>query len=354
MTELPPAFFLDMPKVDIHRHLYGTIREATLREFARAGNAPVSDDEISEFYIRGEKPKGVLAIFRLMEEHVLGHADRLHRLTLECLEDAARENVLYQELFWNPTETLRFNPDLSYADAQAAILDAMSVAQERFGIASNLVPAIDRQASPEDAIAMIEAMVAHPHPQVVGIGIDYLETDHPPEGFWRTYALAREAGYKTTAHAGEFGAHWRNIETALDLLHVDRIDHGYTVLDNPDLLARCIDRGIVFTVVPTNSFYMRTMTAEEWAKKHPIRTMGRAGLRIHPNVDDPTFHNVTPALCWQMMHRDFGYGFEELERFAYNGLDSAWMADDAKAALRSRFEDGFASLRSQYLGAEQA
>ncbi|MFX5476838.1 adenosine deaminase, partial [Acinetobacter baumannii] len=80
---------------------------------------------------------------------------------------------------------------------------------------------------------------------------DYRENDRPPELFEAAYRLAREAGLKTAAHAGEFGMPWHNVATAIDLLQVDRIDHGYTIVDNPDLMQRCIGRGLVFTVVPT-------------------------------------------------------------------------------------------------------
>jgi adenosine deaminase len=112
------------------------------------------------------------------------------------------------------------------------------------------------------------------------------------------YALARRAGLKTTAHAGEFGMPWTNVQTAVDLLQVDRIDHGYTVVDAPDFAARCAERGIVFTVVPTNSYYLRTLPPERWALDHPIRRMPGLGLRIHPNTDDPTLHHVTPTGAW--------------------------------------------------------
>ena len=94
--------------------------------------------------------------------------------------------------------------------------------------------AIDREATPEAAVEMVEWMLAHRCEEAVGIGIDYREVDHPPELFADAYALARSGGLRTTAHAGEFGMPWTNVRTALDLLQVDRIDHGYTVVDAPD------------------------------------------------------------------------------------------------------------------------
>ncbi|MCP4936966.1 MAG: hypothetical protein GY927_22860 [bacterium] len=243
-----------------------------------------------------------------MEEHIFGSPERLHRVAFECFEDLSSESVRYAEIFWNSTGTLKHHSGLSFKDAQAALTNAMSDARKAFGIEARLIHAIDRQASPEEAVVMVQQMLRHQDVSVVGIGIDYLETDHPPEGFWKAYQIAREAGYKTTAHAGEFGCHWRNVETAIKLLQVDRLDHCYTMLENTDLVQECIERNLVITVVPSNSYYMRTLERSEWSDRHPIRKMARCGLKIHPNTDDPTFHNVTPALVWKMMYEEFGYG----------------------------------------------
>ena len=127
---------------------------------------------------------------------------------------------------------------------------------------------------------MVQWVIANRHEHVTGIGIDYREVDRPPELFIHAYALARSAGLKTTAHAGEFGMPWTNVRIAVEQLAVDRVDHGYTVLDNPELTRRCGERGIVFTVVPSNSYYRRTLAPERWALDHPIRHMPAAGNSV--------------------------------------------------------------------------
>jgi adenosine deaminase len=176
--------------------------------------------------------------------------------------------------------------------------------------------------------------------------MDYREVDRPPELFAQAYADARHAGLRTTAHAGEFGMPWRNVRTAVDLLQVDRVDHGYTIVDNPEFAAHCAARGIVFTVVPTNSYYLRTLAAERWALDHPIRRMPALGLRIHPNTDDPALHHVTPTQAWHMMVRDFGFGLDDLRGFMLNGIDAAWMDEVERQRLRAEWGARFDSLRS--------
>jgi adenosine deaminase len=192
--------------------------------------------------------------------------------------------------------------------------------------------------------------VEHRRSEVLGIGIDYSEVNRPPELFAPAYALARRAGLKATAHAGEFGMPWVNVRTAVELLQVDRLDHGYTVLDEPAYARQCADRGIVFTVVPTNSYYLRTLTPDRWALDHPIRRMPGTGLRIHPNTDDPTMHRVTPTGAWRMMVECFGFELDALRSFMDNGLDGAWTDDSTRRRLRSEFHNTFDSLRAELAG----
>jgi adenine deaminase len=138
---------------------------------------------------------------------------------------------------------------------------------------------------------------------------------------------------------------WTNVRTAIELLKVDRIDHGYTVIDNPVFAQQCAERGIVFTVVPTNSYYLRTLAPERWALDHPIRQMPQLGLRIHPNTDDPALHHVTPTQAWASMQRDFGFDADDLRGFLLNGLDAAWIDDSTRRQWKIDWSRQFDGLR---------
>lgn len=341
-----PEFLQAMPKAELHCHLLGTVRRDTFIDLARRARAPLSQEEIEAFYTRGDKPVGVLRVLRALDAHLLRTPDDLHRISYEYLQDAAAHQVRYAEFFWNPTGTVR-DSGMPYALAQQAIVRAIADAQADHGIVGRLVPAIDREAPPAEALQMVQWMTAHRCDEVIGIGIDYRENDRPPELFVDAYRAARRAGLKTTAHAGEFGMPWTNVRTALDLLQVDRIDHGYTVVDNPAFARECAERGVLFTVVPTNSYYLRTLPPERWALDHPIRQMPGLGLRIHPNTDDPTLHHVTPTQAWLMMVRDFGFGLDDLRGFMHNGLDGAWIDDGTRRRWRAEWTAQFDALRAQ-------
>ncbi|MET0507405.1 MAG: adenosine deaminase [Burkholderiaceae bacterium] len=329
-------FLRRLPKAELHCHLFGSVRRETLEDLSRRAGWPVGRDEIAAFYTRGEKPVGVLRVLRALDRDLIREADDLHRLTVEYLADAATHDVRYAEFFWNPTGTAR-DSGIDYASAQAAIVRGIADAARDHGIVGRLIPAIDREASPRAALEMVQWVVAHRHDDVPGIGIDYRETDRPPELFVEAYRLARRSGLKATAHAGEFGTPWTNVRTAIDVLGVDRIDHGYTTVDEPAFARHCADAGIVFTVVPTNSYYLRTLPPERWALDHPIRRMPGLGLRIHPNTDDPTLHQVTPTGAWTMMVRDFGFGRDDLRSFVVNGLDAAWIDDGQRRRWREQW-----------------
>jgi adenosine deaminase len=334
------AFCQAIPKVELHCHLLGTVRPATFKALAHAAKAPISDDEIDGFYVRSGRFAGVLKALRTLDADVVRTPDALHRITYEYLEHAAAHNVRYAEFFWNPTGTVH-RSGIRYELAQDAIVRAIHDATADHGIVARIVVAIDREASPAAALEMVGWARDHRRPEVVGLGIDYNEVDHPPEHFAEAYAAARNAGLRTTAHAGEFGMPWTNVRTAVEDLKVDRIDHGYTIVDAPDYARRCAEAGIVFTVVPTNSYYLRTLRPERWALDHPIRRRQELGLRLHPNTDDPAFHLVTPTGAWRRIVDDFGFTIEQLRAFMLNGLDAAWIDESTRRVWRAEFQAGF-------------
>jgi len=331
-----------IPKVELHCHLLGAIRRETFLEMAtREGRMSV--ESVEGLYAQGEKRQGAIPGLRALESHLLKSPDDLYRVTREYLEDARVHNVLYTEFFWNPTGHVR-GSGLSYAVLQGAIVQSIRDAETDLGIIGRLVPAIDREAPPEAALEMVEWMKDNRATEVIGIGIDYREAYGPPELFEAAYSSAKRAGFKTTAHAGEYGMPWTHVKTAVEQLHVGRIDHGYTVVDNPEFAQRCIDAGLVFTVVPANSYYLRTLPPDRWALDHPIRKMHAMGLKIHPNSDDPTLHNISPTKAWSMMVEDFDLPPSALRGLMLNGLDGAWIDETTRRDWRTQWSAAFDAI----------
>jgi len=193
-------------------------------------------------------------------------------------------------------------------------------------------------------------MIAFPHPYVLGIGIDYKEHNAPVENFWKAYALAKEHGYKLTAHCSEFGLHWRNVETGLELLNIDRIDHGYTIIDNPQLTAKYAQQSIPFTVIPSNTYYLKKWPDHsEWAEKHPIIAMAKAGLNIIPCTDDWHIHNTTSANCYRVLVEDFGFDLTSLRHMMVNSIQASWASENIKQQWIKEWCLEFDCLRSNLI-----
>lgn len=339
---LTEAFFRAIPKLALHDHLLGTIARETFQDLARLRGAAITAEEIAAFYIRGEKPVGVLRAFRALESEVLQQPEDFHRITYEYLAAHARHGVVHAEIFWNPTGSARNAAE--YARLRSGILAAFEDARRDLGVSALLIPSIDREAPPEAAMALVEWMIEEPDPAAVGIGIDYNEAKGPPELFVPAYQLAGRNGLRRTAHAGEFGCPPANIRIAIHQMGVDRLDHAYTAVDDPELCREIVDRNLIVTVVPTNSYYLRTLPRESWAAEHPIRRMPGLGLRIHPNTDDPTMHLVDPSRAWSMMHRDFGFGPEALRGFLLNGIEGAFVEEAQKSVWRAEHLAAFDRL----------
>lgn len=124
-----------------------------------------------------------------------------------------------------------------------------------------------------------------------------------------------------TGHCSEFGLHWRNVETGLDLIHLERIDHGYTVPENPELTDRCVRENVPFTVVPSNTYYLKKWPeVSQWRRNHPIRQMAFAGMNIIPATDDWHMHNTNGMECYRVMVEEFGFVSLTVRKWVFRNL----------------------------------
>ena len=342
-------FCRTVPKAELHVHFTGAVPLDTLLFLAeKNGISLPPHDTPADLYDRGENFDRVLKTLKVVCRS-LREADDFHRAVYDTQNHAAQCGIRYREMFWNPTDHWTI-AEVTYERAVDGMVAGLRDAERDFGIVGRLIPSIDRESSAELGHEMVEAVVAHPRDEVVGIGMDYLEVGHPPEKFWKAYRLAGRHGLKRTAHAGEFGEPARNIETALDLLECDRIDHGYTVFQNEALLTRCHDDQIVFTVVPTNSHYSRELRGQDFSIHHPIGRMAEAGLKIMPNSDDPPLHHTDPANAYAEMVKTFWLPFARLREFILNGIDGAWVDEATKTGWRSDWMATFDELAPRVTG----
>ncbi|MEI6896634.1 MAG: adenosine deaminase [Psychromonas sp.] len=338
-------FLSQFPKADLHYHLLGGVRLETMLALAKKYNYPLSLLEAKSYYRAyqaetGSIKGGIEALTFLYE--LLQEAEDYEQVLFEVAEDAHACGVRYIETFWNPSDT-----HLSYQDVNQALVRSIKKVQQQFNITIRLIPSINREKSPELAVEMVEMMLQHPHPYVLGIGIDYIENNASVEKFWQAYRLAKDNGYKLAAHCGEFGLHWRNVVAGIELIQVDRMDHGYSIIENAELTAQYAAQGIPFTVVPSNTYFLNKWPEHnEWRVKNPIRAMGKAGLNIIPCTDDWHMHATDSTNCYRVMVEDFGFDIESLKHFMLNSISASWLPEQIKKQWISQWSEEFDLLRS--------
>jgi len=339
-------FLRTIPKAELHVHFTGTLIFPTVQHLIQKYDVPGID--IDGLYHRGDDYMNVLPALKVAC-NLMREPEDFRFVAYETQREAAKNGVRYREMFWNPTD----HEDIAgipYNVSQDAIIKGLKEAEKDFGIIGRLIPSIDREKSPARAVEMVEEVIAHPRTETLGIGMDYLESKGAPEIFLEAYQLAGRAGLYRTAHAGEDELPARNIEICLDLLNCDRIDHGYSVLADNALLNRCIEQGVFFTVVPTNSHYCDTLAGQDWSEVHPIRHMLKNNLRITIGSDDPPLHQTDPGWSYVILVEEMGVTIDTVRELIINSIDASWAPGTLKQEWRKSWLDEFDEMRSQILG----
>jgi len=329
-----------LPKVELHCHVEGTLRPATVVDLARKHDITLPTDDVDRIYDY-ETIYEFLEIFRLVNSTVIDRDD-FARVAYESLEDGVRlGNLKYREMFFNPT--LHTTRGVAMPTVVDGLIDGARAAEADFGVRCFLIADVYRQDSIEMALQMTEEVIEHRRDEVIGLGMDAAEAPDPPERFAECFALAARAGLHRTSHASE-DAPPVNITTCLDVLGCERIDHGYHILEDEAVVERCRDEGIHFTCCPTS-----TAMVYGWPDltTHPINGMIEAGLLVHLNSDDPTMFRTDIGKEYVDFIGQNDYAPEVAKTLVFNGVDATWLDPDDRARLRAGMEAEIAELDAE-------
>lgn len=324
------VFAKALPKVELHLHLEGAVSTATFADLAaKNGVALPSCKQTSELYSYGNLPE-FLTIYDLVCAAIRDAQD-FSRVTFEALERCALAGARYVELFFSPHAHLAHG--VVYATMLEGILDGFRRAREAYGLVARLIPAHSRELGPEQGGRFLDMVLAERVPEVVGIGLDYNEAPYPPDPFAALWQRARSAGLNVTAHAGESGPA-AYVRDSIDLLGVSRVDHGYHVVDDAELVERCRESQIPFTCCPSTTL-ATTVWRDLSSPDHAIRRMIEAGLNVSIHSDDPPMFGTTLDREYALVARNFGLAPEALGRIAIAGLDASWIDPETKRTWMS-------------------
>jgi adenosine deaminase len=321
-----------VPKVELHCHFSGTMRQQTLADLANKHGIALPKDDVEKLYDY-DSIYEFLKILGLVCETMIDQED-FARVAYESIEDGVKlGNLKYREMFFNPTQhTMHGVP---YKTAVDGIVDGIREAEKAFGVPCRLIPSVYRQDSPELARQMVEEVLEHRPDEVIGLGMDGAEAPDPPEQFVEAYRLAKQGGLRLTAHACE-DAPAKNITTCLDVLGVERIDHGYHILGDDSVVQRCLDEGLTFTVCPSATAICY-FDPDDYTT-HPIREMAERGLKIMINSDDPPMFHTDIGEEYAKMTKAAGWEPARVREFVMNGVEGAWLDDGDRRRMRQEFE----------------
>jgi adenosine deaminase len=332
-----------LPKVELHCHVEGTMRPGTVVELATRNGIPLPSADPTELY-RYTSLDTFLQVFWLVQS-TLGSREDWARLAYESVVDGAAHGLVYRETFFTPARHLAAGQDL--ADIVAGLAEGLEAGERETGARVLLICDIDRAYGGQAGLELIERLVelrranAPGTERVIGIGLDSTEQGVDPAQFADAFALAGREGLRRTSHQGEETPP-SYIEAGLDVLGCERIDHGLSSLQDPEVCKRLVDQRIPLTVCPNSNVLIANAVPR--LELHPYRRMREAGLLATLNTDDPALTDLDLGLEYASTHRAFDFTWDDMVRIAVDGVEATWLDDDAKRSLTARVEKEGAEL----------
>jgi adenine deaminase len=318
-----------LPKSELHVHLEGTLEPEMLFNLARRNQVGLpyeSVEDVRRAY-RFSRLQDFLDIY-YAGTAVLQTERDFHELALAYFERAKAENVCHVEAFFDPqAHTER---GVAIETVMDGLLQAVDDATG-IGLGVYLIPCFLRHLQGDAALATFEQLRPYLD-RLVGVGLDSSELGHPPRDFQSVFEAARSEGLKSLAHAGEEGPP-EYVWEALELLKVDRIDHGNRAMEDSRLVAELRSRGVPLTVCPLSNLRLAVVKS---LKAHPLGDMLEAGLKVTVNSDDPAYFGGYVNANYVQVAEELGLTPGDVTTLAHNSFDASFLPEARKRVHQER------------------
>ncbi len=331
-----------VPKAELHIHLEGAIQPKTALRLAKRNNVklPFSTEKDASRFYKFENLSQFLEIFSLVGS-VLKTSEDFATIVTELGADSARQNILYREVFFSYTyHERRGIPWDTVVDGLSA---GCKEAKRRYNVEVRFIASITRSVDSEAGVKLVElADSSRDDVPIIGIGLSAKEAGYPPERHKRAFKLARELGFHRVAHAGEETGPeyiWRAIRT----LNVERVDHGYSSVEDDELLAHLAKKQIPLTLCPVSAtnVYFSSMA------KFPFRRLVDAGLFVTINSDDPAMFSSDLNDNYLQVAKQFKLGPNDIEGLALNSFKAAFLEPTVMKSYEKKFCDEISKFRDE-------
>ncbi len=328
-----------LPKIDLHRHLEGSLRLQTLAEIALQHGIDLPAHSIEELrpYVQVTDEDAsfhqFLAKFRLLRRFYRTQ-EAVKRIAYEAVADAAADNIHYLELRFNPVALSR-TQSFPLNDVTEWVSGAIARAQQDYDIMVRLILQIGRDESLRVAEEIVELALAYRHQGVVGIDLAGDEINYPPHRFAPLFHRAWKEDLGITVHAGEAGGA-ENVRAAIHLLHASRIGHGVRVVENSDVVRFVRDHNVVLEVCPTSNLQTGVVRSLSY---HPLSDLFFLGLRVTINTDDPSVSDTTLTDEYLVAITAIGLELKQIRQAVSTAVEAAFLPEEERQQLREQFTE---------------
>ena len=333
MTPEQRTAYIDrLPKAELHLHIEGSLEPEMLFALAQRNQVNIpfaSVEDIRKAYNFSNLQDFLDIYYQGMA--VLLTAQDFYDLTWAYLERAHADHVRHVEIFFDPQgHTERGVP---FAEVITGISDALADGEKQWGITSQLIMCFLRHLDEAAAEATLDEALPYLD-RIAGVGLDSSENGHPPSKFAKVFARARSLGLKLVAHAGEEGPP-EYVHEALDVLHVDRIDHGNRALEDAGLVKRLAGEGMTLTVCPLSN--LKLCVIGDIADS-PVKQMLDSGLKATVNSDDPAYFGGYVNANYHAIADALDLSREQLSALARNSFTGSFLPPDQIAHLLAEID----------------
>jgi adenosine deaminase len=337
VTQPSDAHVRAMPKVELHVHIEGAAPASTVASLANRHGIDLGVDDPADLYHYRDLAD-FLRVFDLVCR-CLRTADDIHRVTYEAMAIAAAAGVHYREVMCSPWFVMRHG--VSFDTIWTGLSAGLRDAEVDHGIVGRVIIDVHKPAGAGAAAELVDLAADCDRDVLVGIGGDGGEVGVDLVSFGPVFAEARRRGLHTTMHLGEEGPA-ADIRTGLDVVGVERIDHGVSLVQEPALLARVVRDGIPLTVCPTSNVAIGIV---ESVAAHPVQRLLSSGAHVTINSDNAAMFGVDATDELVAVRDALDLDVAAVEALCLAGVDAAWLDDADRRTLRTTFEAQLAALR---------
>ncbi|MGI3168612.1 adenosine deaminase [Pseudooceanicola sp. C21-150M6] len=323
----------DLPKLELHLHLEGAAPPTFIRGLAKEKSIDISGVFREDGSYAFRDFVHFLSVYEAATS-VLKTPEDYARLVTAVLEESAAQGVIYAETFVSP-DFCGGSDVGAWREYLLAMQEAAARAEARDGIILRGIVTCIRHFGPEKARASALCAAETVGDFITGFGIAGDEGRGALRDFTWSFDLAREAGLRLTAHAGEWGGP-QSVRDALDVLRVERIGHGVRAIEDLALVDRLAEDGVVLEVCPGSNVMLGLYP--RW-DRHPIQRLRERGVKVTVSTDDPPFFHTTMTREYEELARAFGWGAEDFLEISRNALDAAFCDGDTRDKIAEKLKD---------------